>query len=578
MTVSTTTNKVRINGNGITTSFPFQFPILKNDFSDLKVYRIDIDEETQEEIATLLSITTNYTITVIKNLEQRITSGYINLINENNEPLALTENQALFIMREEEITQDLDLYENQKFPYKNLENMLDKIIVINQQQQEQIDRTLKTSSFFTGSLSETITSPVENRSLKWKKKQDGTFYVSNSDTDVDEVYNQIVNNSNIIAVGQNINNVNINANNINNVNTTANNINNVNNVAENINALNSINNWISTSGGVVNYYIGQVIQVLCSSNYIPSGTLPCDGTEYNKTQFPDLWNNYLTATSPLLQTCTYEEYQTNITNNGFCEKFAIDTDNNKFKVPILNNVMYQNTDTTLPVLGNGKVLGLTNGSITGGLSADSYNAQRLMGSTGTPIGSDVSTTAPNSGSTIVGKLGVVQEANNSGLIAQNKLNATLKFFVVVANGEINQSQMDWSTWATGLNSKANIDLNNVANNIDYVIERGSNENGWYEKYKSGKIRQGGQAYGNGTYSNTLTFPTPFANTNYIMYNGSTEYSGNIIELAQGSWLIRYFTGDKTTTNIKWQALFRTSNGSAVWFPTENYMNWIAESY
>ena len=246
MTVSTTTNKVRINGNGITTSFPFQFPILKNDFSDLKVYRIDIDEETQEETATLLSITTNYTITVIKNLEQRITSGYINLINENNEPLALTENQALFIMREEEITQDLDLYENQKFPYKNLENMLDKIIVINQQQQEQIDRTLKTSSFFTGSLSETITSPVENRSLKWKKKQDGTFYVSNSDTDVDEVYNQTVNNPNVIAVGQNINNVNINANNISSINAVAPHIANVNSVAENINNVNTLATNITT--------------------------------------------------------------------------------------------------------------------------------------------------------------------------------------------------------------------------------------------------------------------------------------------------------------------------------------------
>ena len=135
--------------------------------------------------------------------------------------------------------------------------------------------------------------------------------------------------------------------------------------------------------------------------------------------------------------------------------------------------------------------------------------------------------------------------------------------------------------ATGqavIDSKANTDLNNVASNIDYIIERGFNENGWYEKYKSGKIRQGGQVYGNGTYSNTLTFPTPFANTNYIVYNGSSEYKGNITELAQGAWLIRYFTDDKTTTNIKWQALFRTTNGSAVWYPTENYMNWIAESY
>lgn len=264
MTVSTTTNKVRINGNGITTSFPFQFPILKNDFSDLKVYRIDIDEETQEETATLLSITTNYTITVTKNLEQRITSGYINLINENNEPLALTENQALFIMREEEITQDLDLYENQKFPYKNLENMLDKIIVINQQQQEQIDRTLKTSSFFTGSLSETITSPVENRSLKWKKKQDGTFYVSNSDTDVDEVYNQTVNNPNVIAVGQNINNVNISANNINSINAVAPNIASVNSVANNINNVNTLATNITTIQTKANTNLSNLNTILIS--------------------------------------------------------------------------------------------------------------------------------------------------------------------------------------------------------------------------------------------------------------------------------------------------------------------------
>lgn len=474
MTVSTTTNKVRINGNGITTSFSFQFPILKNDFSDLKVYRIDIDEETQEEIATLLSITTNYTITVIKNLEQRITSGYINLINENNEPLALTENQALFIMREEEITQDLDLYENQKFPYKNLENMLDKIIVINQQQQEQIDRTLKTSSFFTGSLSETITSPVENRSLKWKKKQDGTFYVSNSDTDVDEVYNQIVNNPNVIAVGQNINNVNINANNINNVNTTANNINNVNNVAENINALNSINNWISTSGGVVNYYIGQVIQVLCSSNYIPFGTLPCDGTEYNKTQFPDLWNNYLIADTPLLQTCTYEEYQQDITTYGQCIKFAIDTINNKFKVPTIKDGSYITQAKSDTELGKSYNESLPNITATTGYLP---NINSVNHPTGSMYLSGNTGSFNTGGSTNVNQTNIGFNASLSSSTYKNNAkvqgdNVRARFFVIVANGEINQSIMDWSAWATGLNGKANTDLNNLSaigkETLDYI--------------------------------------------------------------------------------------------------------------
>lgn len=468
MTVLTTTNKVRINGNGITTSFPFQFPILKNDFSDLKVYRIDIDEETQEETVTLLSITTNYTITVIKNLEQRITSGYINLINENNEPLALTENQALFIMREEEITQDLDLYENQKFPYKNLENMLDKIIVINQQQQEQIDRTLKTSSFFTGSLSETITSPVENRSLKWKKKQDGTFYVSNSDTDIDEVYNQTVNNPNVIAVGQNINNVNINANNIHNVNTTANNINNINNVVENINALNSINNWISTSGGAVNYYIGQVIQVLCGSTYVPAGCLPCNGAEYTKTQFPDLWNNYLTANPSLLGTCSYDVYNTAISVFGQCPLFAIDSINNKFKVPTIKDGSYITQAKSDSELGRAIAESLPNiraksYSISTGTTGNIDNNTVVSGAY--EIDSSIKTRNIASGTSSTSQslafnASLASSTYQDGAKVQGD-NVRLRFFVVVANGEINQSQMDWSAWATSLQTKANTNLDNI---------------------------------------------------------------------------------------------------------------------
>ena len=47
--------------------------------------------------------------------------------------------------------------------------------------------------------------------------------------------------------------------------------------------------------------IGEIKYIPCASNYVPSGCLPCDGAEYDKSQFVDLWNNYLVI-NPQTQT------------------------------------------------------------------------------------------------------------------------------------------------------------------------------------------------------------------------------------------------------------------------------------
>jgi hypothetical protein len=67
--------------------------------------------------------------------------------------------------------------------------------------------------------------------------------------------------------------------------------------------------------------IGTIIPVSASSVYSPTGTLPCDGAEYQKADFENLWDKYLIA--GLLNTCTYEEYDQDITTNEQCSKFAI---------------------------------------------------------------------------------------------------------------------------------------------------------------------------------------------------------------------------------------------------------------
>ena len=88
--------------------------------------------------------------------------------------------------------------------------------------------------------------------------------------------------------------------------------------------MNKIKDILDVTSGLS---VGTVYPVVCGKEYVPDGCLPCDGAEYAKAQFSDLWNNYLTAvdseSDTLLNTCTYTEYASDITTYGQCGKFAV---------------------------------------------------------------------------------------------------------------------------------------------------------------------------------------------------------------------------------------------------------------
>lgn len=42
--------------------------------------------------------------------------------------------------------------------------------------------------------------------------------------------------------------------------------------------------------------VGQIIPIICVDGYTPKNTLPCNGAEYNKVDYPLLWNKYLIGT------------------------------------------------------------------------------------------------------------------------------------------------------------------------------------------------------------------------------------------------------------------------------------------
>ena len=108
----------------------------------------------------------------------------------------------------------------------------------------------------------------------------------------------------------------------------------------------------------------------------------------------------------------------------------------------------------------------------------------------------------------------------------------LRHFVVVANGQLNQSQMDWSEWASSLQGKANSDLRNVSisSGLRRLIEVSDSSlmPSWYKVFEevnpqTGAViktcEQGGQYTTTGT-SGTISLLKEYISGEY--YNVTTS--------------------------------------------------------
>lgn len=134
MTVSTTTSKVSYAGNGSTVAFAVNFYFLQN--TDLKVtLRSALGVETVKTYGT------DYTVS-----GAGVDSG--GTVTMTTAPAS---GEKLVISRNAPLTQLVDYQPNDPFPATTHEQALDKLTMITQQQQEQLDRAVKTS------ISDTIT-------------------------------------------------------------------------------------------------------------------------------------------------------------------------------------------------------------------------------------------------------------------------------------------------------------------------------------------------------------------------------------------------------------------------------------
>ncbi len=156
MTVTSTTNKVKTLGNGITTNFAFTFKVFAT--ADITVSKIDIT--TNVETIQILGV--DYTVTLADDGDSGGTVIYI---------VAPTSNEFSFIIRELDYTQETDFPREGKFPEEDITDTVDKNTMLIQQTDEKAERSLQLPADIIG-VSTTLPLPDAGKALLWNATAD----------------------------------------------------------------------------------------------------------------------------------------------------------------------------------------------------------------------------------------------------------------------------------------------------------------------------------------------------------------------------------------------------------------------
>lgn len=136
-------------GNGVTDTFDYGFKIFSE--TDLLIIVRDL-----ADVETTLAFPTDFNVTGV-GVES---GGTITLIDG-----ALTEDCHISIKRRLPLTQDTDLRNQGAYYPEDLEDQLDRLVMITQQLQEQVDRCLKFPETSDDSFNEVVSIPSANQIL-----------------------------------------------------------------------------------------------------------------------------------------------------------------------------------------------------------------------------------------------------------------------------------------------------------------------------------------------------------------------------------------------------------------------------
>lgn len=159
MTISSTTNRNDYTGNGSVNTYSYSFKIFSQ--SNLQVTVVDLSG-----VQTTLTLLTDYTVTGVG----ETAGGTIVLVNAGQAWLTsgnLTSGFGLTIRRVRELKQETDIRNQGDFFPEAHENEFDKQIMVDQQQQDEIDRSLKLPETEAGTAAKTTWPSVTDRASKF---------------------------------------------------------------------------------------------------------------------------------------------------------------------------------------------------------------------------------------------------------------------------------------------------------------------------------------------------------------------------------------------------------------------------
>lgn len=203
-----------------------------------------------------------------------------------------------------------------------------------------------------------------------------------------------------------------------------------------------------------------------------------------------------------------------------------------FLVPKLNP---WRVGKNVPVIGNGKALGLTNGTQSAGLiSRIASTTSTLLDTSENALGTDVGTISTYKYIDSSNKaFGVTTDSTKSGMVADLSETTNLRVMVQLATGATDQAL---ETCTSVLSDVSALKLGVAGLNAHRVIEfqapTAANNYTWYRKYADRWVEQGGRYPNRQNISTTM--PVEMSDTNYsvvLTYETDSTYSPQYVSLS-----------------------------------------------
>ena len=170
-TVTVETARIQYNCNGVTTAYTYPFEILEDD--DLLAIKA-----SSSGVETTLVLNTDYTVAGAGST----TGGTVTLTAAST----CASGYTLTLLRNIELTQETDYVDGEAFSAESLENAIDRTMLIQQQQQEELDRSLRVQKSST--LTDLTVTPTAGKAIGFNSAGTGlTTYDTTSVTSNDFV-------------------------------------------------------------------------------------------------------------------------------------------------------------------------------------------------------------------------------------------------------------------------------------------------------------------------------------------------------------------------------------------------------